>query len=667
MTIQSPIVLASGFFSQLFPGDTVPGTDTTAQASGNAALVLAGTALASGNAGLVLAGTALASGNAGLVSASNKVPISGGYMTGQLFAASGVVVSGTLSRNGFNVVTVGDVETVTSTMIASGTIIDADVNISGAINATKLNFLQAGASGVARTVDSKLKDFISVLDFGANPNGAVDCTNAINNAINAAATGYGYSDVCFPAGTYYITSPIILKPNVGLRGLTSENAPNATRYGATITTDQSIYMISQTQNPAGEFQNGLYDLFLDGQNIATRGVYFQYARGSRFERVVVMRCREYGFYMDNPSDYLDSYAWDFNQCYVNMPNGQYPSAPLYAAYHVRGPFAHFFNCKSDGGVIAYQVQGSGVSSSAGYAIFQNCHSEGFKSTGISLEGAAGKSKVLGCTLISSTTDAIGTGQSYIKIAPNNQTGSFLISANTLVHSGTPGANTIGVELTSNAPAAVVANNSIENHYYSIKSAAFFACFSFNQVGAYDTAYYITGASNSVVGGYADCGASGYIVNNQSGQSLKNIGFIETTKPTRYLLARPLNNTSTFRAIGSTVQTLANITWTKVILDGTETWDSFGEFASSTFTAIVPGYYQFNGSVELDASAINTVALYQNGVLRSKTPLMTGYGSSVSAVLKLAVNETVELYVLVVGTPSTSPAGCRLDGYLLSTT
>jgi hypothetical protein len=186
MAIQSPIVLASGFFSQLFPGDTVPGTDTTAQASGNAALVRANTALASGNAGLV--------------SASNRVPISGGYMTGQLFAASGVVVSGTLSRNGFNVVTVGDVETVTSTMIASGTIIDADVNISGAINATKLNFLQAGASGVARTVDSKLKDTVSVKDFGAVGDGVADDTAAIQAAVDVIKISGG--TVYFPTGKY---------------------------------------------------------------------------------------------------------------------------------------------------------------------------------------------------------------------------------------------------------------------------------------------------------------------------------------------------------------------------------------------------------------------------------------------------------------------------------
>jgi len=112
MALQTPLVLISGAFSTLPPGDTIPATDAVAQASGNAALVLANTALASGNAGIstgltalasgnagistgltALASgnagistglTALASGNAGLVSASNKVPISGGTMTGDL-------------------------------------------------------------------------------------------------------------------------------------------------------------------------------------------------------------------------------------------------------------------------------------------------------------------------------------------------------------------------------------------------------------------------------------------------------------------------------------------------------------------------------------------------------------------------------------------------------
>jgi hypothetical protein len=52
MTLRNPLVLISGFSSELPPGDLVPGQDTTALASGNAALTLAATALASGNEAL---------------------------------------------------------------------------------------------------------------------------------------------------------------------------------------------------------------------------------------------------------------------------------------------------------------------------------------------------------------------------------------------------------------------------------------------------------------------------------------------------------------------------------------------------------------------------------------------------------------------------------------
>ena len=111
MALRTPIILISGGYSQLPTGDTVPGTDAaalasgnaalagvaTAQASGNAALVVGSTALASGNAGIADAGVALssgnaalstsavalASGNAGIASADSKLPISGGTVAGQ--------------------------------------------------------------------------------------------------------------------------------------------------------------------------------------------------------------------------------------------------------------------------------------------------------------------------------------------------------------------------------------------------------------------------------------------------------------------------------------------------------------------------------------------------------------------------------------------------------
>ena len=135
MTIRKPLVIVSGVFSELRPGDTVEGVvlttsltagsglsgggslstdqrvdislasnpsglifvgtklgiDGSALISGNAALVSAATAQASGNAALVSAATAQASGNAALSGLGSYLPKSGGTLTGFVTFASGQV------------------------------------------------------------------------------------------------------------------------------------------------------------------------------------------------------------------------------------------------------------------------------------------------------------------------------------------------------------------------------------------------------------------------------------------------------------------------------------------------------------------------------------------------------------------------------------------------
>ena len=49
-------------------------------------------------------------------------------------------------------------------------------------------FLQAGSGAVQRTVQSKLRDVVSVLDFGADPTGTADSWQAITNAATRAAS-----------------------------------------------------------------------------------------------------------------------------------------------------------------------------------------------------------------------------------------------------------------------------------------------------------------------------------------------------------------------------------------------------------------------------------------------------------------------------------------------
>lgn len=92
MALRTPLILISGGFSQLPSGDVVPGFDVTAQASGNAALVVAGSALVSGT-------VAQASGNAGISYADTKLPLSGGVVAGQ-FAQN--IISLGLNGSGIN-------------------------------------------------------------------------------------------------------------------------------------------------------------------------------------------------------------------------------------------------------------------------------------------------------------------------------------------------------------------------------------------------------------------------------------------------------------------------------------------------------------------------------------------------------------------------------------
>ena len=86
-------------------------------------------------------------------------------------------------------------------------------DIVAGVDASDVNYTPAGTNAVTTNVQTKLRETVSVKDFGAVGDGIADDWAAINNAINSGARS-----IYFPAGTYYCTKALLLYSKVKLYG-----------------------------------------------------------------------------------------------------------------------------------------------------------------------------------------------------------------------------------------------------------------------------------------------------------------------------------------------------------------------------------------------------------------------------------------------------------------
>lgn len=170
-----------------------------------------GTPLAGGLLYTYLAGTSTAATtyttSAGNVPNSNPIVLnSAGRVQTEIWLTQGVSYKFVLKTSAF--ITIGTYDNI------AGAADPADIYaaLAASSGSSLVGFIQSGSGAVATTVQAKLRETVSVLDFGAVGDGVTDDTAAFNAALAAS------NNVVIPPGTFKLTSNITVPSGSILTG-----------------------------------------------------------------------------------------------------------------------------------------------------------------------------------------------------------------------------------------------------------------------------------------------------------------------------------------------------------------------------------------------------------------------------------------------------------------
>jgi hypothetical protein len=299
--------------------------------------------------------------------------------------------------------------------------------LAGSNGSASVGFLQAGTGATSRTAQAKMRDVVSVKDFGAVGDGVTDDTVAVQAFLDACQNRHGI----MPAGTYKITSALNLYPQYSYN-IEGECYDNDGTYGTTIYNagtgnaivldngnpyvqnfDQQIRLANLCVKGNASSLNGIYvrrcQIFLENvwaRANGTNGLYLERAYSCSFRQVILANNNQNGLLINRIGN-----ALIFDHCIFNG-NG---TANGYAGAYVSG-----FTGEENLGVLfaSCDFTGNGVGGSVtvGYGIIVQY------SRGVSLIGCYAEGNKSNNLYADSTTQNLTVTGSYFQDANSTVTG-----------------------------------------------------------------------------------------------------------------------------------------------------------------------------------------------------------------------------------------------------
>ena len=200
--------------------------------------------------------------------------------------------------------------------------------VDGRASSAGVTFLPAGTGAVSTSVQAKLREMVSVKDFGAVGNGTTDDTAAIQAAINAcsSSTAANCRTLYIPGGEYKVSASLSI-PNTIIRIV--GDGPEASRINYSGVTGPCITTASITY-----LRPFLSDFGIYGNSSSGKGIDFSTVTGQVYDGAIE-RLR-----INAGSDAIYApkfFSMTVNSVFVNSVNG-------HGFYISCGPSVSFINC-----------------------------------------------------------------------------------------------------------------------------------------------------------------------------------------------------------------------------------------------------------------------------------------------------------------------------------